>query len=57
VYLHYVLDLWFERRVKKHTKGGCELFRYADDFVVAFGWRHEAAAFEPSIGATLAITV
>lgn len=31
VYLHYVLDLWFERRVKKHSKGGCELFRYADD--------------------------
>jgi group II intron reverse transcriptase/maturase len=39
VYLHYVLDLWFERRVKKHSKGGCELFRYADDLVVAFGWR------------------
>lgn len=46
VYLHYVLDLWVERRVKKHSQGGCELFRYADDFVVAFGWRHEAQEFE-----------
>jgi RNA-directed DNA polymerase len=54
VYLHYVLDLWFERRVKKHNKGGCELFRYADDFVVAFGWRHEAEAFEQELKRRLA---
>lgn len=54
VYLHYVLDLWFERRVKKHSKGGCELFRYADDFVVAFGWRHEAEQFERELKTRLA---
>lgn len=54
VYLHYVLDLWFERRVKKHSKGGCELFRYADDFVVAFGWRHEAETFERELKSRLA---
>ena len=54
VYLHYVLDLWFERRVKKHCKGGCELFRYADDFVVAFGWRHEAETFERELKSRLA---
>lgn len=54
VYLHYVLDLWFERRVKKHYRGGCELYRYADDFVVAFGWRHEAEAFERELKARLA---
>jgi RNA-directed DNA polymerase len=53
VYLHYVLDLWFERRVKKHNKGGCELFRYADDFVVAFGWRHEAEQFARDLEARL----
>ena len=46
VYLHYVLDLWFERRVKKSNRGSCALFRFADDFVVAFAYRHEAEAFE-----------
>ena len=54
VYLHHVLDLWFEGRVKKPQRGGCELFRYADDFVVAFGWRHEAEAFERELKARLA---
>lgn len=53
VYLHYVLDLWFERRVKKQSKGGCALFRYADDFVVAFGWRHEAEQFGRDLQARL----
>jgi len=53
VYLHYVLDLWFERRVKKQSKGGCVLFRYADDFVVAFGWRHEAEQFASDLQARL----
>lgn len=53
VYLHYVLDLWFERRVKKQSKGGCALFRYADDFVVAFGWRHEAEQFARDLEARL----
>src|SRR5574341_1413887 len=54
VYLHHVLDLWFERRVKKQSKGGCELFRYADDFVVGFGWRHEAERFEHELKTRLA---
>jgi group II intron reverse transcriptase/maturase len=54
VYLHYVLDLWFERRVRKQCRGGCELYRYADDFVVAFGWRHEAEQFERQLKARLA---
>jgi len=53
VYLHYVLDLWFERRVKKHNRGGCELFRYADDFVVCFERRHEAEQFERDLTARL----
>lgn len=53
VYLHYVLDLWFERRVKKASQGGCALFRYADDFVVAFGWKHEAEQFARELEARL----
>ena len=31
VYLHYVLDLWFEHRVKKQSRGEAYYFRFADD--------------------------
>ena len=31
VYLHYVLDLWFEREVKPRLRGKATLIRYADD--------------------------
>jgi len=34
VYLHYVLDLWFEKVVKKTTKGYVKLVRYCDDFII-----------------------
>jgi group II intron reverse transcriptase/maturase len=33
VYLHYVLDLWFDRRVKRQARGEAHMVRYADDFV------------------------
>jgi group II intron reverse transcriptase/maturase len=36
VYLHYVLDLWFEQEVKPRLRGRASLIRYADDFVVGF---------------------
>lgn len=36
IYLHYVLDLWFETYTKKQTKGHCYLVRYADDFIMLF---------------------
>lgn len=43
VYLHYVLDLWFEKKLKKSLKGYAELIRYADDFVICcqYGWEAE----------------
>jgi len=31
VFLHYVLDLWFEKVVKQHCRGEACLIRYADD--------------------------
>ena len=34
VYLHYVLDLWFDRKVKGRLGGASHLVRYADDFVI-----------------------
>ena len=36
IYLHYVLDLWFERKIKKQLRGKARLVRYADDFVILF---------------------
>jgi retron-type reverse transcriptase len=33
VYLHYVLDLWFRRRVKPQARGEAHYFRFADDCV------------------------
>ena len=36
VFLHYVLDLWFEQEVKPRLRGRAFLIRYADDFVIGF---------------------
>jgi RNA-directed DNA polymerase len=45
IYLHYVLDLWFERRFKKYCRGYAELTRFADDFIAAFKYHEEAMQF------------
>lgn len=45
LYLHYALDLWFERRVGPRCRGKALLIRFADDFVCAFRLRSEAEAF------------
>ena len=42
VYLHYVLDPWFERVVKSRLRGEAYLVRYIDDFVVCFQYREDA---------------
>ncbi len=36
IYLHHVLDLWFERDVRLQLQGKATLVRYADDFVIGF---------------------
>src|SRR5688572_2762318 len=54
VYLHYVLDLWFEHKVRKENQGRSRLFRFADDFVACFEYRHEAEAFEKALTPRLA---
>ncbi len=45
VYLHYALDLWFERVVKPHCRGEALLCRYADDWVCAFRYKGDATRF------------
>ncbi len=45
VYLHYALDLWFERVFQRNCKGAAFLTRYADDFVCGFGLEEDAQRF------------
>lgn len=45
VYLHYTLDLWFERLFRKTCRGEAYLIRYADDFVACFQYREDAERF------------
>ena len=54
LYLHFVLDLWFEHRVRPQNQGRCALVRYADDYVVLFEYRHEAVRFESAMKERLA---
>jgi RNA-directed DNA polymerase len=42
VYLHEVLDVWFEREVKPRLRGSATLIRYADDAVMVFAEEHDA---------------
>src|ERR1700677_2113012 len=42
IFLHYVLDDWFEREVKPRLRGKAYLIRYADDFVIGFTQEEDA---------------
>jgi len=42
IYLHYILDLWMEKIIKRDRQGYAELLRYCDDFVVLVQYRKEA---------------
>jgi RNA-directed DNA polymerase len=54
IYLHYVLDLWFEKVVKPRLKGEAYLIRYIDDFVVCFQYRADAIRFQDVLRKRLA---
>jgi len=42
VFLHYVLDEWFEKEIKPQVAGQCHLVRYADDFIIMVQFKEEA---------------
>jgi len=42
IYLHEVLDLWFEETVKPRLKGRAFMVRFADDFVLVFALESDA---------------
>ena len=45
IYLHYVLDLWFKKKIEPQAKGHMELIRYCDDFVVCCESEKDAENF------------
>jgi RNA-directed DNA polymerase len=49
LYLHYVLDLWFERVVKCRLRGEARLVRYIDDFVICFQYRSDALRVQDAL--------
>lgn len=53
IYLHFVVDLWFERKIKPKLKGRAMMVRYADDYVMAFQYRCDAKAVYGSLPARL----
>ena len=42
VYLHYVLDMWFEKAIKPKLRGRARLIRYCDDFIIMFRFEDDA---------------
>ena len=53
VYLHYVLDLWFERVVKPRLRGEACMVRYIDDFVLCFQFRSDALRAQEALAKRL----
>jgi group II intron reverse transcriptase/maturase len=45
IYLHYVLDLWFEKKFRKDCAGYAQIIRYCDDFVVGFQRKADSERF------------
>lgn len=55
IYLHYVLDLWFERRYARTRKGRAYLVRYADDLVARFTCEDDSRRFMDELTERLAV--
>ena len=53
IYLHYTLDLWFEKRIKQQSMGYARQIRYADDYIACFQSEQEAANYREAMEARL----
>jgi len=53
IYLHHVLDLWFEQEVKPRLRGRATLIRYADDFIIGFEQEEDARCVMELLGKRL----
>ncbi len=50
IYLHYVLDQWFSRRVSRQSRGEAYYFRFADDYLACFQYKDDADSFRRRLG-------
>lgn len=53
IYLHHVLDQWFEERVRACSRGAVMFNRYADDFISAFEDKADAQDYLQALGERL----
>ncbi len=53
IYLHFALDLWFDRVVKPRCGGDVMIMRFADDFVCGFQYKHDVQRFYRVLGKRL----
>ena len=53
LYLHFALDLWFEREVKPRLRGRATLIRYCDDFIIGFEQEEDARRVMDVLGKRL----
>ena len=51
---HYVIDKWFDEVVKTHCTGKVEIFRYADDMVIACQYQKDAKRIRKALALRLA---
>ncbi len=49
IFLHYVLDLWFEKIIKPRVSGSCLMVRYADDFICMVQYQDDARHVEQAL--------
>ena len=50
IYLHYVLDQWFQGQIRRSCRGEAYLFRFADDFLACFERPSDADQFRTALG-------
>jgi group II intron reverse transcriptase/maturase len=55
IYLHYALDLWFEKFISPRCEGDVMLMRFADDFVCCFQYHSDVTRFMDALGKRLKI--
>jgi group II intron reverse transcriptase/maturase len=54
LYLHYTLDLWFNKMVVPTSRGQASMVRYADDAVFCFQYKDDAERFYAALKERLA---
>lgn len=54
IYLHKVLDQWFDQQIRPVCRGQTMINRYADDFICAFEDKQDAQGFLKQLGVRLA---